>query len=60
MVEQKIKQVENFRGSGISYLRLDGKVPTAQRQSLIDKFNQDPEIDVFLISISAGGVGINL
>ncbi|KAI3631242.1 hypothetical protein MIR68_010732 [Amoeboaphelidium protococcarum] len=60
MVEQKIKQVENFRGSGISYLRLDGKVPTAQRQSLIDKFNQDPEIDVFLISISAGGVGVNL
>lgn len=28
--------------------------------SIVDEFNEDPEVFVFLISIMAGGVGLNL
>lgn len=42
------------------YLRLDGAVPVAVRQPLIDQFNEDPEIFIFLLSTRAGGLGINL
>ena len=43
---------------GISFLRLDGS--TKNRQDLVDEFNEDESIKVFLISLKAGGVGLNL
>lgn len=43
---------------GIEHLYLSGK--TRNRQQLIDKFNTDPTIPVFLISLKAGGTGLNL
>ncbi|KAJ8285279.1 hypothetical protein GJAV_G00024990 [Gymnothorax javanicus] len=42
------------------YVRLDGSTPMADRIVLIDEFNTDPEIFVFLLSTRAGGLGINL
>ena len=30
------------------------------RQANIDKFNQDPDYNIFLLSTRAGGLGINL
>lgn len=42
----------------ISCLRLDGQ--TRDRQPLIDRFNQDASVSVFLISLKAGGFGLNL
>ncbi|XP_034026378.1 SWI/SNF-related matrix-associated actin-dependent regulator of chromatin subfamily A containing DEAD/H box 1A isoform X2 [Thalassophryne amazonica] len=42
------------------YVRLDGSTPIADRIVLIDKFNNDPNIFVFLLSTRAGGLGINL
>ncbi|XP_031426382.1 SWI/SNF-related matrix-associated actin-dependent regulator of chromatin subfamily A containing DEAD/H box 1A [Clupea harengus] len=42
------------------YIRLDGSTPIAERIGLIDNFNNDPEIFVFLLSTRAGGQGINL
>ncbi|XP_034547870.1 SWI/SNF-related matrix-associated actin-dependent regulator of chromatin subfamily A containing DEAD/H box 1A isoform X2 [Notolabrus celidotus] len=42
------------------YVRLDGSTPIADRIGLIDEFNTDPEIYVFLLSTRAGGLGINL
>jgi len=42
------------------FLRLDGKTPGDKRQALVDKFNSDPSISVFLISTRAGGLGLNL
>ena len=43
-----------------TYLRLDGSTPVAARQDMIDAFNKDPEIQVFMLSTKAGGAGINL
>lgn len=40
--------------------RLDGSTPVEQRLELIDEFNTDYEIGVFMISTKAGGLGINL
>ncbi|XP_062398954.1 SWI/SNF-related matrix-associated actin-dependent regulator of chromatin subfamily A containing DEAD/H box 1A [Sardina pilchardus] len=42
------------------YIRLDGSTPLGERIGLIDNFNNDPEIIVFLLSTRAGGQGINL
>ena len=42
-----------------SWLYLDGSTPTAQRMKLVDTFQQG-ETDFFLISLKAGGVGLNL
>jgi DNA repair and recombination protein RAD54B len=45
-----------------TYLRLDGKTPASQRQSLVDKFNNSPPAKcfAFLLSAKAGGTGLNL
>src|SRR5690554_3719868 len=42
----------------ITYEYLDGR--TKDRMERINRFNADPQIPVFLISLKAGGVGINL
>ncbi|RUS30475.1 P-loop containing nucleoside triphosphate hydrolase protein, partial [Jimgerdemannia flammicorona] len=44
----------------IQYLRLDGQSKVEERQLLIDAFNDNIEITVFLLSTKAGGFGINL
>ncbi|USN44455.1 MAG: DEAD/DEAH box helicase [Candidatus Woesearchaeota archaeon] len=43
---------------GVSFLRLDGS--SKNRQELVDRFNEDERVRVFLISLKAGGVGLNL
>lgn len=45
-------------GRGIKYSYLDGK--TRKREKVINMFRQSDDIPVFLISLKAGGVGINL
>ncbi len=44
---------------GISYQYLDGSTPQTKRKKAVDAF-QDGEGDVFLISLKAGGSGLNL
>ncbi|MDQ0886976.1 superfamily II DNA or RNA helicase [Paenibacillus sp. V4I9] len=44
---------------GVPYFYLDGKTPTAERVGLCNKFNEG-ERDLFLISLKAGGTGLNL
>ena len=44
----------------IGFLRLDGSTPVESRLDLIDEFNADFDIKVFMISTKAGGLGINL
>ncbi|KAL7554507.1 hypothetical protein ACHAWF_017964, partial [Thalassiosira exigua] len=44
----------------LQYLRLDGRVPCNQRNSVVDRFNQDPNIKVLLLTTKVGGLGLNL
>ena len=44
---------------GIKYQYLDGSTPAAKRQEAVDKF-QAGEGELFLISLKAGGTGLNL
>ena len=44
----------------VTYLRLDGSVPTSMRHSIVQRFNQDVTIDVLLLTTSVGGLGLNL
>ena len=48
------------RISGWEHLRLDGKTPSSSRQGLVDKFQKNDNIFLFLISTKAGGLGLNL
>ena len=50
---------EHLKTMNIETLMLTGKTPAAKRGALIEKF-QTSEIPVFLISLKAGGAGINL
>ncbi len=45
-------------GSDIPYLYLDGK--TKNRQEKVDAFQNDDKYKVFVISLKAGGLGLNL
>lgn len=44
----------------IPYVRLDGSTPTAKRRSLVKKFQDGKDASVFLLSLKAGGQGLNL
>ena len=48
---------QNIIEAGISYTKLTGK--TKKRDEVVDKF-QSGEVSVFLISLKAGGTGLNL
>jgi len=47
-----------LEAEGVPFLYLDGT--TRNRQDLVDRFNTDPSIRLFLISLKAGGTGLNL
>nr|WP_243110601.1 DEAD/DEAH box helicase [Clostridium perfringens] len=51
---------EDFKKEDISYLYLDGGTSSKDRVERVKKFNEDSNIKVFLISLKAGGVGLNL
>ncbi|KAK7901079.1 DNA repair protein rhp26 [Exophiala xenobiotica] len=46
--------------SGFKYRRMDGNTPIQLRQSMVDEFNTDPDLHVFLLTTKVGGLGINL
>lgn len=39
---------------------LQGKIPVKKRMEMVDAFQNDPEVDVMIISLKAGGTGLNL
>lgn len=45
---------------GYPYCRLDGSTKPEQRQILMQRFNTDPRLFVFILSTRSGGFGINL
>ncbi|KAH0557031.1 hypothetical protein GP486_005184 [Trichoglossum hirsutum] len=46
--------------NGISYTRLDGKMSRTQRTAALETFKGDQSITVILVSLMAGGLGLNL
>ncbi len=54
MIEKELKQ------RNIKYFKLTGSTKVDERIELVDEFNENPEIKVFLISLKAGGTGLNL
>ncbi|PSN34064.1 TATA-binding protein-associated factor 172, partial [Blattella germanica] len=44
----------------VTYLRLDGSIPPGVRHSVVTTFNNDPSIDVLLLTTQVGGLGLNL
>ena len=45
---------------GIKYCRLDGKMTRIARTQAMETFREDPSVHVILVSIMAGGLGLNL
>ena len=45
---------------GMKYRRMDGNTPIQNRQNMVDEFNNDPSLHVFLLTTKVGGLGINL
>lgn len=46
--------------AGYHFVRLDGAMSQTQRQNAVDAFNNDPTVTLFLVSMKAGGLGLNL
>lgn len=49
-----------LRRAGFNTVMLDGSMTPAQRQKSIDHFMTNPDVEVFLVSLKAGGVALNL
>ena len=55
-----LKIIENrIKSNGITYKYLDGNTKSEDRMELVDEFNNG-DGEVFLISLKAGGTGLNL
>ena len=51
---------KQLKEQGIKYLKLTGQTKVDERMNLVNEFNNNDEIKVFLISLKAGGTGLNL
>jgi len=49
-----------LKQNGFGFVRLDGTMTQAQRETSIQAFKTNDKINVFLISMKAGGLGLNL
>lgn len=55
ILEKFIKSVKGFK-----YRRMDGNTPIQTRQTMVDEFNNNAELHVFLLTTKVGGLGVNL
>ncbi|EQC28655.1 adenosinetriphosphatase [Saprolegnia diclina VS20] len=46
--------------AGIRCVKLSGSMPMTMREKLLTLFRDDPKLTIFLISLKAGGVALNL
>jgi SNF2 family DNA or RNA helicase len=53
-----VREALNIKGYRYEYL--DGQTPPEQRKEKVNRFNGDESIPIFLISLKAGGTGLNL
>lgn len=52
--------IEAFVRPTYTYVRFDGSLNAEKRTEVVDKFNEDPDVYLALISSGAGGTGLNL
>ena len=45
---------------GFHIRRMDGNTSIKDRQNMVDEFNRDPDLHVFLLTTKVGGLGVNL
>ncbi|KAK6359794.1 hypothetical protein TWF696_000931 [Orbilia brochopaga] len=58
---QMLDILEKFvKNLGYSYIRLDGGTEIKARQAMVDRFNTDQSLQVFLLTTKVGGYGLNL
>jgi superfamily II DNA or RNA helicase len=50
----------DLAAGGLGYLRLDGSTPVKERKRLVESFERRDAPSLFLLSLKAGGRGINL
>lgn len=55
-----VTNVRNLLQSGIKCVQLVGSMTLNARDSAIKKFIEDPDCKIFLMSLKAGGVALNL
>ncbi|KAL4997495.1 SNF2 family N-terminal domain-containing protein [Aspergillus recurvatus] len=55
ILEKFVKSLSDF-----NYRRMDGTTPIQHRQAMVDEFNKDPDLHVFLLTTKVGGLGVNL
>lgn len=60
ILEKFVANLPLLNGGEFNYLRMDGSTPISRRQMLVDKFNRDPNMHVFLLTTKVGGLGVNL
>ena len=61
MMENFYKLIEKeLLKEDINYYKLTGKTNVNERVELVEDFNQNENVKVFLISLKAGGTGLNL
>jgi len=51
---------QELRAKGLTYAYLDGSTTQKKRKEAVESFQNDDAIRIFLISLMAGGVGLNL
>jgi SNF2 family DNA or RNA helicase len=51
---------KDLQSAGIQPLYLDGSTPEAERGELVRRFQEEEQPHLFLLSLKAGGVGLNL
>lgn len=55
-----LERFVNSFDNDFKYRRMDGNTAIHHRQELVDEFNRDTSIDVFLLTTKVGGLGVNL
>jgi len=64
LFSQFVKQLslyrKHFDDKNETYCYLDGNLSNEQRQKVVNEFQQNEQIKYFLISLKAGGLGLNL
>ena len=51
---------KELNSKNIKYFKLTGSTKVDERIKLVDEFNSNPDVKIFLISLKAGGTGLNL